>query len=117
MRISDWSSDVCSSELRGQPDAFVEAYQVRRGVDLHAPACRLQHGAQEGDQRALALGARDVNDRGQASLRVAEAIKQPLDAATREVDALGVEAGKAVEDGVGGLAARGVRSGGRSGSG
>src|SRR3546814_2957145 len=37
MRISDWSSDVCSSDLFGQrPDRPVRPGQLRRGQGRHA---------------------------------------------------------------------------------
>src|SRR3546814_14394767 len=49
MRISDWSSDVCSSDLHEQPDFFIRRAADRREFDpgemasiafahLHAPA-------------------------------------------------------------------------------
>src|SRR3546814_10075381 len=37
MRISDWSSDVCSSDLQGEPDAQFQGhalYQRARNADL-----------------------------------------------------------------------------------
>ena len=50
---------------RAEPEALVEAHQMRRGVDMDALARRLQHRAHEGDGRALAVGAGDVDDRRQ----------------------------------------------------
>ena len=47
---------------------------------MDALARRLQHRAQEGDGRALAVGAGDMDHRRQPVLRVAEALEQPLDA-------------------------------------
>ena len=67
-------------------------------------AGRLEAGAQHGDDRALAVGAGDVDDRRQPALGMAERGEQPLDAAEREVDDLGVERGQPVEDAVGGRA-------------
>ena len=52
----------------GELDALVKAHEVRRGVDVHALAGGLQHRLQEGDRRALAVGARDMDDRRQALL-------------------------------------------------
>ena len=75
----------------GQLDALVEAHQMRRGVDVHALARRLQHGLEVGRGRALAVGAGDVDDGRQAILRVAELGQQPLDAAERKVDQLRVQ--------------------------
>ena len=50
----------------GKHDALMEVDEMRRGVDMHALAQRLRHGADEGDQRALAVGAGDMNHRRQA---------------------------------------------------
>jgi hypothetical protein len=82
----------------GQADALVKAHQVRRGVDLHALAGCLQHGAQEGERRALAVGAGDVDHRRQLFLGVAEACEQALDPAEGEIDEFGMQPGEAVED-------------------
>ena len=70
----------------GQLDALVEAHQMRRGVDVHALAGRLQHRLEEGRRRALAVGAGDVDDGRQAAFGIAELGEQRLDAAEREVD-------------------------------
>ncbi len=59
-------------ELAGEPDALVEAHQMRRGVDVHAPAGRLADRAQEGAGAALAVGAGDMDHRRQAPLGMAE---------------------------------------------
>src|SRR3546814_19830088 len=34
MRISDWSSDVCSSDLLGKPNRIVNAYDERQAFGL-----------------------------------------------------------------------------------
>ena len=65
----------------GELDALVEAHQMRRGVDVHALAGRLQHRLEEGRHRPLAVGAGDMDDRRQAILRIAELGQQRLDAA------------------------------------
>ena len=57
-------------------EALVEAHQMRRGVDVHAAAGRLQHRAHEGDGRAFAVGAGDMDDRRHAPLRMAERAEQ-----------------------------------------
>src|SRR3546814_12562211 len=41
MRISDWSSDVCSSDLRGRPDRAGALGRVRRGRPAGRGALRL----------------------------------------------------------------------------
>jgi hypothetical protein len=75
----------------GQLDALAEAHQMRRGVDVHALAGCLQHGLEIGRSRALAVGAGNVDDGRQARLRIAELGQQPLDAAERKVDQLGMQ--------------------------
>ena len=50
---------------------------------MRALAEGLRHGADKGDQRALAVGAGDVDDRRQAPLGMAKGCEQPLDAAKR----------------------------------
>ena len=77
----------------GEADALVEAHEMRRGVDVDAPARGLQHGAQIGDDRALAVGAGDMDDRRQAALRMAERGEQPRDAVERQVDQLRMQRG------------------------
>ena len=70
-----------------------------RGSGRGAARCRrgprapvgLEAGAQHGDDRALAVGAGDVDHRRQPALGVAERGEQPLDAAERQVDDLGVQ--------------------------
>ena len=42
-------------------------------------ACRLQHGAHEGDGRALAIGARHMDDGWQTTLRIAQSRQQTGD--------------------------------------
>jgi hypothetical protein len=75
----------------GDPEALVEAHQVRRGIDVDAAAARLQHRAHEGDGGALAVGAGDVDHRRHALLGVAERIEQPPHAVERKVDPLGMQ--------------------------
>ncbi len=52
---------------------LVEAHEIGRGIDVNAVAGRLQHRAQEGDGRALAVGAGDVDHRRQLALGMTEA--------------------------------------------
>ena len=54
---------VVLDQAAGDANALVEAHQMRRGVDVHAIARSLGHGAQVGDQRALAVGAGDMDHR------------------------------------------------------
>ena len=63
----------------GQHDALVEMDEMGRGVDVHAFAERLGDGAGEGEERAFAVGAGDMQHRGKLVLRVAETAEQPLD--------------------------------------
>ena len=84
---------LSSISCAGEADALVEAHEMRRGVDVHAPARRLEHGAQMASVpspcrwcrrhgRPAAAGAR-----GWPSAR-----EQPLDAVERQVDDLGMQA-------------------------
>ena len=59
----------------------------------------LSHGADKGDQRALAVGAGDMNHRRQAPLGMAKGCEQPLDAAKRQIDRLRVQRLEALEQG------------------
>jgi len=58
---------------------------------MHAFAGRFEHGAHEGDGRALAVGAGNVNDRRQPPFRMIERGEQTLDPAKRQIDALGMQ--------------------------
>ena len=53
----------------GERDALVEAHEMRRGVDVDALAGGLEHRLQVGGDRALAVGAGDVDDRRQPRVR------------------------------------------------
>ena len=64
---------------------------------MHALARGLEDRAHERDGRALAVGAGDVDDRRQPPLRMAERGEQPLDAAERQIDALGMQRQQARE--------------------
>ena len=55
---------------------------------MHALAERLGDGAGEGEERAFAVGAGDMQHRRQLLLRMTERGKQPLDAPERQVDRL-----------------------------
>ena len=63
-------------QLAGEPDALVEADEMRAGIDVGREAGRLDRGAQEGAGRALAVGAGDMEDRRQPTLRIAEPVEQ-----------------------------------------
>ena len=64
---------------------------VGRGVGVDLAARGFEHRAQEGDGGALAVGAGDVDDRGQAAVRRAQPFEQGCDPLEREVDQLWVE--------------------------
>jgi hypothetical protein len=70
----------------GQRDALVKAHQMRRGVDVHLEARRLQHRLQERRHRPLAVGARHMDHGRQPALGMAELAQQRLDTAERQVD-------------------------------
>ena len=80
-----------------EPEALVEAHQMGRGIDMHAAADGFEHCSHEGDGRALAVGACDMDDRGEPILRVAEIGEQPPDAVEREIDRLWIEGVETIE--------------------
>src|SRR3546814_15680276 len=55
MRISDWSSDVCSSDLAAQPEASADAFGFRIGT-LDATALKDGHPEAPNDGTTFALG-------------------------------------------------------------
>jgi hypothetical protein len=60
---------------------------MRRDVDMHGFAQGLGDGADEGDQRSLAVGTRDMDYRRQLALRMAKCREQALDASSdRSID-------------------------------
>ena len=75
-----------------QTDAFAKIDEMGRGVDMHAPARGLEDRAQEGDHRALAVGARDMDGGRQAVLGIAEPRQHPADAIESEIDRPGMTA-------------------------
>ena len=75
----------------GQHDALVEMDEMRRGVDMHAFAERLGDGAGEGEERAFAVGAGDMQHRRQLLLGMTERGEQALDPPERQVDRLRME--------------------------
>ena len=93
-------SSVLADGAAAERDPLVEGDEVRARVRVHALARRLQRRAHERNRRALAIGARHVDDGRQIALRLAERLEQPLDAAEAEVDRRRVQCGKAGERGV-----------------
>jgi hypothetical protein len=93
---------------RTETKALVEAHQVRRGVDVDGFARGLQHRAHEGHRRALAVGARDVNDRRKTAFRMPERIENPPHPVERQVDPLGMQRQQTLDDGLIGAHARGA---------
>ncbi len=93
--------DEAPAARPAEPDPLMEAHQMRRGVDVDAEAGRLEDRPHEGDGRALAIGAGDMDHRRQALLRIAEALEQAQYAAEREVDQLGMQRQEARQQQVG----------------
>ena len=92
--------DEPSLARAAEPEALVEAHQMRRGVDVHAQARRLQDRAHEGDGRALAVGAGDVDHRRQLPLRMAERVENAPHPIERKIDQLWMQRGQPRDDGV-----------------
>ena len=80
---------------------------------MHALAHRLGDGAEEGEERALAVGAGDMHHGRQLLLGVAERGEQTLDPPERQVDRLRVQLLQALEQRVAGRDPRAGRSGAR----
>ena len=93
-------------------EPLAQMHQMRRDRHMHPPACGLPDGAQERARAALAVGARDVDDRRQVQLRVAQLVQQAHDTVQAEVDQLGIQRMQPVDDDAG---APGRRIGGRTG--
>ena len=90
-------------ERAGEADALVEAHEMGRRIDVDALAGALQHRAHEGDGGALAVGARHMDRRRQAPVRIAERREQALGAAEREVDLLWMQREETRHEGVRGV--------------
>src|SRR3546814_500477 len=78
MRISDWSSDVCSADLRGLPEAGMEQHRAD-GQDAADP-----------DDRALVA---DIDDQGRRDERRSDAA-QPLHQAEHAKHRTGADRGE-----------------------
>src|SRR3546814_8669724 len=97
MRISDWSSDVCSSDLLA-PQDLLEGLAMRPGVlGRHAPDPRVQDDIRRGVAVLRALGPADV---GQAVV-VQQGIVLALEA-VEGTDAMLARAGGLRREGPGG---------------
>jgi hypothetical protein len=57
-----------------------------RRIDVHPIPRSLSHGAQIGDQRAFAIGARDMHHRRQPAFGRSQGLQQALDALQPEID-------------------------------
>src|SRR2546426_312445 len=78
-RVEAVGDGVLRDGLAVDTDPFAERHEVRRGVEAHAAAVRLEDGGEHGGHRALAVGAGDLDERV-AAPRVAERLQQRLDA-------------------------------------
>ncbi len=74
-----------------QPDSFVEAHEMRRGIDVHAQPGRFEDRAHERDGRAFAVGAGDMDHGRQPPLRMVERGQNAPHPIERQVDQLGVQ--------------------------
>ena len=92
------------------PESFVDAHQVGRGVGMDALAGRLEDRAHERDGRAFAVGAGDVDDGRHTPLRVAEAVQDPPHAVERQIDPLRMQRQQPRHDGVDGRHGRRLRA-------
>ena len=92
--------DELAAALAADAKALVEVDQIGRGIDVHALAGRFEDRAHEGNGRAFAVGAGDMDQRRQFLFRMIERGKQALDAIERQVDALGMQRQEPRQDGV-----------------
>jgi hypothetical protein len=69
-----------------EAEAFVDAHQIGRGVNVNAQSRRFENGAQERDGRALAVGAGDMDHRREPAMRVVERVQNTPDAIESEID-------------------------------
>lgn len=88
---------VVVDQVAGDADSFVEADEMRAGIDMRGEAGGLDRGAEKGAGRAFAVGAGDMEDRWQAVLRVAETGEQRRDALKAKDVGTGGERPEAVE--------------------
>ena len=88
-------------QLAGQPDPLVKPGQVRRGIGVAGQPRPFQPGPDHRQRRTLAVGARDMDDRRQAVLRVAQPVQQAPDPVQRQVDDLGMKRHHPIKDDVG----------------
>ncbi len=79
------------------PDALVEAHQVRAGERVHAVPSSFESGAQERAGRALPVRAGDVEHMRQAVLRPSEPLQQARDPIEPEPVPMGGDGAEAVE--------------------
>src|SRR5262249_1461941 len=75
---------------RAEPEALVEAHEMRRSIDVHAQARRLQDRAHESDGRALAVGAGDMDRGRRPRVGMSERGENGPDAVERQIDAFGM---------------------------
>src|SRR5262249_22706982 len=101
--------DELAAAVLPDAKALVEANEIGRRVNVHTLARRFEDRPHEGDGRAFAVGAGDVNERRQPPFRMIERGKKPLDAAERQIDAFGMQRQEPREDGVDGVGVAGRR--------
>ncbi len=83
-----------------QPDALVEAHQMRRGKHVYGQSCRFGHRAHEGAGRSLAVGARHMDHRRQPVLRTAQCFERRKHAPERKLDDIRIETLEPLQRGV-----------------
>jgi len=73
--VENFLEDSCQHLIRNQlasdADTLVVTHQVRAGGGVNLVSLCFQHGAQEGADRSLAIGPRDMEHRRQAFVRIA----------------------------------------------
>ena len=92
--------DKFSAAVAADAEALVEMNQIGRRIDMHALAGRFKNRAHEGDGRAFAVGAGDMDQRRQFLFGMIERGKQALDAIERQIDALWMQRQEPRQNGV-----------------
>ena len=87
-------------QLPRQPDAFVEAHQMRRGKHVHGQSGRFGHRAHEGAGGPFAVGPRHMDDRRQPVLRTAQCIERRKHAPERKLDDIRIKTLEPLQRGV-----------------
>ena len=89
-----------SFALAAKAKAFVEAHEMRRGIDVYAQTSSFQNCAHESDGRALAVGTGDMNRGRQLLLGMPERAENAPHPIERKIDQLRMQRRETRNDGI-----------------